>query len=126
MAVLKSLPSAPTGGPDVAVDPVLPPAGLVSMHYRAATDALQNPAHFRSGLPGNLMDGKDDGPKAQFQLMHRLQIPLDGPYGQPALFPQGRDQAHQVGSKALTARGQTLRGVLGAAAVSGTGDTSGL
>ena len=98
---------------DVAVDPVLPPAGLVSVHYRTATDALQNPAHFRSCLPGNLVDGTDDGPKAQFQLMHRSQIPLDGPYGQPALFPQGHDQAHQVGSKTLTARGQTLQRVLG-------------
>ena len=83
------------------------------MDHRAATDALQRLVHFRSGLPGNLMDRPDDGPNAQFQLMEHSQIPLDGPYRQPPLFPQGRDQAHQIGSEALPTHGQTFQRVLG-------------
>ena len=59
------------------------------------------------------MDGPDNDPNAQFQLMERAQIPLDGPYGQPPLFPQGHDQAHQIGSQALTAHDQTFQRVLG-------------
>ena len=59
------------------------------------------------------MDSPDDGPNAQFQLMKRSQIPLDGPYGQPGLFPQGHYQACQVGPKALTAHGQTFQRVPG-------------
>ena len=102
-----------TESPDVAVSPILPPARLISVDHRAGTDTLQRLAHFRPSLPGNLTDGPDDGPNAQFQLMERSQIPLDGPYGQPALFPQGHDQAHQVGSKALPARSQTLQRVPG-------------
>ena len=91
------------------------------MDHRAGTDALQDIAHFPPSLPGNLVDGPDDGPNAQFQLMDRSQIPLDCPYGQPALFPQGHYQAHQslprtgygVGSQALTARGQAFQRVPG-------------
>ncbi len=121
MGVLKSLPPARTGGPNVAVSPVLPPTRLIGVDHRAGPDALQDLAHFRPSLPGNLVDGPDDGPNAQFQLMKRSQIPLDCPYGQPSLFPQGRDQTHQslprtgygVGSQALTARGQTFQRVLG-------------
>ena len=70
-------------GPNVAVDSILPPASLVSVHYRAATDALQRFSDSRSAMPGNLMDGPDDGPNAQFQLVERSQIPLNCPYGQP-------------------------------------------
>ena len=67
------------------------------------------------------MDGPDDGPNAQFQLMKRSQIPLDCPYRQPPFFPQGHDQAHQslprtgygVGPQALAARGQPFQRVPG-------------
>ena len=71
MGALKSLPPAPTGGPDVAVSPVLPPAGLIGVDHRAGTDAFQDLPHFRSSPPGNLVDGPDSGPNAQFQLMER-------------------------------------------------------
>ena len=107
MGVLKSLPPAPTGGPDVAVFPVLPPTRFIGVDHRAATDALQRLVHFRSGLPGNPVSSTGQA------LMEHSQIPLDGPYRQPPLFPQGHDQAHQIGSEALPTHGQTFQRVLG-------------
>ena len=102
--------------PDAAVDPVLPPAGLIGVDHRAGTDALQRLAHFQPALPGNLVDGPDDGPDAQLQLMERLmersQMPFDGPYRQPSLFPQGDNQAHQVDSQPLAAHGGPVQGFL--------------
>ena len=124
MGVLKSLAPAPTGGPNAAIDPVLPPAGLISVHYRTAADTLQDFIDSRSGLLGCLVDGPDDGPNAQFQLVDRSQIPLDCPYRQPPLFPQGDDQTDRIDPKPLPARGNALQR-LGATAVSGTRDTSG-
>ena len=83
------------------------------MDHWAGSNALQRLAHFRAGLLGNLMDRPDDGPNAQFQLMQRSQIPLDGPYEPPSLFPQGHYQACQVDPQALAAHGQTFQRVLG-------------
>ena len=100
-------------GPNVAVDSILPPASLVSVHYRAATDALQRFSDSRSAMPGNLMDGPDDGPNAQLQLVERSQIPLNCPYGQPPLFPQDDNQAHQVDPQALPTYSQSPQGGLG-------------
>ena len=99
--------------PNVAIDPVLTPAGLISVHYRTAADTLQGFIDGRSGLLGCLVDGPDDGPNAQFQLVDRSQIPLDCPYRQPPLFPQGDDQTDQIDSQSLAAHGQTLQRVLG-------------
>ena len=47
------------------------------------------------------MDGAHDGPHAEAQLMHGVQIPLDAADGQPPLFPQRGDQAEQVDAEAL-------------------------
>ena len=113
MDVLKSLPPAPTGGPNVAVDSVLPPAGLISVHYRTAADAFQRFSYGRPGLLRHLMNNTDDGPCAQLQLIHRLQVPLDGPYGQPAFFPRGRNQADQIDPQPLSAHGHFPEGVPG-------------
>ena len=113
MDVLKSLPPAPTGGPNVAVDSVLPPAGLIGVDYRTAADAFQCFSYGRPGLLRHLMNNTDDGANAQFQLMHRLQVPLDGPYGQSAFLPQGRNQADQVDPQPLPTHGHFLEWVLG-------------
>ena len=80
----------------------------------------------RPGLLRHLMNNTDDGPCAQLQLMHlmhRLQVPLDGPYGQPAFLPQGRYKADQADPQPLRPTA-TSRGGPGAAYVSGTADTS--
>ena len=95
--------------PNVAIDPVLTPAGLISVHYRTAADTLQDFIDSRSGLLGCLVDGPDDGPNAQFQLVYRSQIPLDCPYRQPPLFPQGDDQTDQINPKPLPAHGNALQ-----------------
>ena len=113
MDVLKSLPPAPTGGPNVAVDSVLPPAGLIGVDHRTAADAFQRFSYGRPGLLRHLMNNTDDGANAQFQLMHRPQVPLDGLYGQPAFLPQGRNQADQVDPQPLPAHGHFPEGVPG-------------
>ena len=121
MDVLKSLPPAPTGGPNAAVDSVLPPAGLIGVDHRTAADAFQRFSYGRPGLLRHLMNYTDDGPCAQLQLMHSLQVPLDGPYGQPAFLPQGGNQADQslprtgygVDPQPLPAHGHFPEGVLG-------------
>ena len=48
MDVLKSLPPAPTGGPNAAVDSVLPPAGLIGVDHRTAADAFQRFSYGRA------------------------------------------------------------------------------
>ena len=80
-------------GPDVPVDPVLPPAGLVGMHHRTAPNPLPDAPQFTLGLPGHPMDDPGQGPHAQGQLMHGLQIPLNGAAGQPGLLPESGNQA---------------------------------
>ena len=65
-------------GPDVAVDPVLTPAGLIGVDHRAGSDALPDLGHCRLDFLGHLPDDLDDGAQAQGQVMHRLQVLLDG------------------------------------------------
>ena len=77
------------------------------MDHRAGADAFQR---FSYGRPGHLMHNTGDGAHAQFQLMRRLQVPLDGPHGQPALFPQGRNQADEIDPQPLPACGHSPEG----------------
>ena len=76
------------------------PAGQPRIEYGAGSD----------GPPGRWPQRSvsTDG-----TFMEHSQIPLDGPYRQPPLFPQGHDQAHQIGSEALPTHGQTFQRVLG-------------
>ena len=97
------------GSPNAAIDPVLTPAGLISVHCRTRADTLQDFIDGRSGLLGCLLDGPDDGPNAQLQLVDRSQIPLDCPYRQPPLFPQGDDQTDRIDPKPLPAHGNALQ-----------------
>ncbi len=88
-------------GPDVAVDPVLAPAGFVGVHHWTASDSVQDLRQRRLSLLGHLVNRPDDGAQAQGQPMHGLQVPLDGAQGQPSLFPQGGNPAEQVDSQPL-------------------------
>ena len=88
-------------GPDVPVDPVLPPAGLVGVHHRTAPNPLPDAPQFTLGLPGHPTDDPDQGSHAQGQLMHGLQIPLNGAIGQPGLLPKSGNQADQVDPQPL-------------------------
>ena len=56
-----------------------------------------------------LVNGAHDGPHAEAQLMHGVQIPLDAADGQPPLFPQRGDQAEQVDAEALLAQDHTVQ-----------------
>ena len=87
--------------PHVAIGAVLAPAGFVGVDHRAAADAVQDRGHCRLGPLRRAMDGAHDGPHAEAQLMHGVQIPLDAADGQPPLFPQRGDQAEQVDAEAL-------------------------
>ena len=55
------------------------------------------------------MDGAHDGPHAEAQLMHGVQIPLDAADGPPPLFPQRGDQAEQVDAAALLAQDHAVQ-----------------
>ena len=59
---------------------------------RASNFRSSNLGHRLLGLPGRAVEDLGDSPNAQAQLVDGLQIPLDSPNGQPALFPQGSDQ----------------------------------
>ena len=63
--------------PHVAVGPALTPAGFVGVNHRAGADAVQDRGHRWLGLLRRAMDG----PHAEAQLMHGVQIPLDAADG---------------------------------------------
>ncbi len=83
--------------PHVAVGPALTPAGFVGVDHWAGPDAVQYAGYRRLGPLRRAMDG----PHAEAQLMHGVQIPLDAADGQPPLFPQRGDQAEHVDAEAL-------------------------
>ena len=95
--------------PDVAVGPALTPAGFVGVDHRAGADAVQDRGHCRLGPLRRAMDGAHDGPHAEAQLMHGVQIPLDTADGPPPLFPQRGDQAEQVDAEALLAQDHAVQ-----------------
>ena len=77
-----------------------PPQGLGGDQLLTETDAggpaVQARGPCRLGPLRRAMDGAHDGPHAEAQLMHGVQIPLDAADGQPPLFPQRGDQAEHV------------------------------
>ena len=103
-------------GPDVAVDPVLAPAGFVGVHHWAASDPVQYLRQRRLSLLGHLVNRPDDGAQAQGQPMHGLQVPLDGAQGQPSFFPQGGNPAEQVDSQPMFTQGHPAQVRLGSPA----------
>ena len=90
-------------GPHVTVVSVLPPAGLVGVDHRTASDPFHDVGHHPLGSVGHPWCGGHDGAHAETQTMHRGQVPLDGTEGQPGLFPQRGNQADQVDPQALLA-----------------------
>ena len=90
-------------GPHVTVVSVLPPAGLVGVDHRTASDPFHDVGHHPLGSVGRPLCGGHDGAHAEAQTMHRGQVPLDGTEGQPGLFPQRGNQADQVDPQALLA-----------------------
>ena len=100
-------------GPNIAVAPVLAPAGFVALHHGTGADLLEHLSHRRLSLTGYSMDGLDDGTNTQVQLMDGLQVPLDDSYGQPSLLPQGHHQAYQIDPQACWPRTTPCRASLG-------------
>ena len=65
--------------------------------------------HHRLGHLGHPLRGGHDGPHAETQPMHGVQVPLDGVEGQPGLLSEGGDQADQVDPQALLAQRHSLQ-----------------
>ena len=79
------------------------------MDHWAGADAAQDRGHRWLGPLRGLVNGAHDGPHAEAQLMHGVQIPLDAADGQPPLFPQRGDQAEQVDAEALLAQDHAVQ-----------------
>ena len=105
-------------GPNIAVAPVLAPAGFVALHHGTGADLLEHLSHRRLSLTGYSMDGR-------WLPMDGLQVPLDDSYGQPSLLPQGHHQAYQIDPQALLAQPPPA-GPLWAAGAAGIPDRCGL
>ena len=75
------------------------------MDHWAGADAVQDRGHRWLGL----LRGLVNGPHAEAQLMHGVQLPLDAADGQPPLFPQRGDQAEQVDAAALLAQDHAVQ-----------------
>ncbi len=80
---------------------VLAPAGLIGVDHWAASDAFQYARQFSLGFASHFSGGSHDGPQAEVQPVHGVQIPLDAAPGQPSLFPQGGNQADDVDAEPL-------------------------
>src|SRR5712691_8088693 len=93
-------------GPDIAVDALFPPAGLVSMHYRTGPNPLPHRGYRSLGLLGGLVQYRDDATLAEVELIERVQQPLNGADGQSTRLPQGGNQAHQADAQTLLAHHQ--------------------
>ena len=78
------------------------------MDHRTASDPFHDGGQFSLGLLGHFAGGVHDGPQAEVQTMHRVQVPLDGAPGQPGLFPEGGNQADQVDPQTLLAQRHAL------------------
>src|SRR5712692_768471 len=88
-------------GPDIAIDALFSPAGLVSMHYRTGPNPLPHRRYRSLGLPGGLVQHRDDATNAQVELIYRVHQPLNGAEGQSTRPPQGGDEAHQTHTHTL-------------------------
>jgi hypothetical protein len=88
-------------GPDVAVVPVLAPAGLVRVHHGTRLHALAYLVHLRPPVPGDAVPDGHQFATAQLKVVNGLQVPLDRPQRQPPLLGQRRNQAHQPNAQAL-------------------------
>lgn len=74
-------------GPHKPIHPVLPPAGLVPVHHRAAPDTVADGSDLRLGPPGHPSENGRDAAHAQVELLDRGQQPLDGGHGQASRLP---------------------------------------
>ena len=72
---------------DRAVVSILPPTRLIGVNHRAVPDPFHNVGHHRLGLLGHPLGGGHDGPHAETQPVHRVQIPPDDAERRPAFFP---------------------------------------
>ena len=89
-----------------------PRSGAIRFRRRAppGSHEVQHLGHCWFRLPRHPVNGADDSPGAELPPIHRLQVPLDGPYGQPSLSPQRRHQAYQVDPQALPLHGHAPQG----------------
>ena len=82
---------------------VLPPAGLIGMDHRTASDPFHYVGHHPLGLASRPLGCIHDGTQAETQPMDSVQVPLDGAERQPGFLPQVDDQADQVDPQTLLA-----------------------
>ena len=92
-------------GPNIAVAPVLAPAGFVALHHGTGADLLEHLSHRRLSLTGYSMDGLDDGTNTQVQLMDGLQVPLDARRGDSAACPRASRNTYAISDLAANPLG---------------------